>query len=149
MIATSANRWAIDLNWVRGKWVINKKAIINDGYYTLNGYPSVNVAASTGYLSKMYPNNFQKDVKYGNIQVKNIGYFIYTRIVFNLGGKPYQGVVRNTYGVENSHTLISWEKVQYLKNMKDYGYGISIEFDYGFDNKYFFGYQPMSATVGL
>jgi hypothetical protein len=52
------NRWNFNVNWVYGKWVVNSKTPIIDGYYKVSGYPSVNVASCTGYLSKIYPAAF-------------------------------------------------------------------------------------------
>lgn len=51
----------------------------------------------------------------------------------------YQGIVRTIYGVDNSQTLISWDKINYCKNLNDYGYGSTYDFNYGYGSKYFFG----------
>lgn len=75
----------MNVNWVKGKWVINSKQALDDGYYFANGYPSVNVAACSGYLAKLYPTSFANSWVYGSIQVKNIGYLAYNRIVYKVG----------------------------------------------------------------
>lgn len=138
---TGSERWRINVNWVKGQWVISNKELINDGYYFVTGYPSVATASATGYLARLYPNSFNSQWVYSAIEVKNIGYFVYNRVVYRLGGVAYQGVVRTTHGVENSHSLVSWDRVRYLKEKRDYGYGINYDWSYGLNSKYFFDYS--------
>ena len=79
--------------------------------------------------------------------MKNIGYFIYTRIIFKIDNTFYQGIVRSTHGVENSQTLISWDKVFYGVEKLDYGYGVTYTIDYGYSPKYFFDYNGNSIVT--
>lgn len=73
------------------------------------------MASCTGYLARLYPGSFVPGWIYGAIEVKNIGYFVYTRVIYRAGSLSYQGVVRTTYGVENSHSIISWDRVKLLR----------------------------------
>lgn len=141
------NRWRISLNWVRGNWIINQRSTVNDGYYTVSGYPSVHAASCTGYLARLYPTVFRSNWLYTSIQVKNIGYFVYSRVIYTVGSQAYQGVIRTTHGVENSHTLISWDRIHHIVPKTDYGYGHSVSWNYGYENKYFFNYGQQVITT--
>lgn len=142
-----SERWRLNVNWVRGAWVVVNKEIINDGYYFVTGYPSVGVASATGFLARLYPSSFRSNWVYSVIEVKNIGYFVYNRIVYRLDGAAYQAVVRTTHGVENSHTLISWDRCRFLREKRDYGYGISYDWSYGLNSRYFFDYDVRPFVV--
>lgn len=121
--------------------------MVNDGYYFVTGYPSVHVASCTGYLARLYPTSFIPGWLYGSIEVKNIGYFVYTRVIYRLGSYSYQAIVRTTYGVENSHSLISWDKVKIIREKQDYGYGVVYDWNYGLSSTYFFDYvYPVVQT---
>lgn len=138
---TGSDRWRINVNWVKGQWVISNKELINDGYFFVTGYPSVATASATGYLARLYPTSFNSQWVYSAIEVKNIGYFVYNRVIYRLGDVAYQGVVRTTHGVENSHSLVSWDRVKYIREKKDYGYGVNYEWSFGLNSKYFFDYS--------
>lgn len=125
---------------MRGEWRLVSRELVNDGYYFVNGYPSVHAASCTGYLARLYPTSFNPGWLYSSIEVKNIGYFVYTRVLYSLGAYSYQGIVRTTYGVENSHSLISWDRVKILREKKDYGYGETYDWSYGLNSRYFFDY---------
>jgi hypothetical protein len=142
LVLTEAYRWTVTLNWVKGQWVINNKELINDGYFFVSGYPSVAVASTTGFLARLYPTSFNSQWVYTAIEVKNIGYFVYNRVIYRLGNVAYQGIVRTTHGVENSHSLISWDRVRFLREKRDYGYGIQYDWSYGLGSRYFFDYVP-------
>lgn len=148
---TGAERWRINVNWVKGEWIISNKELINDGYFFVTGYPSVATASATGYLARLYPTSFNSQWVYGAIEVKNIGYFVYNRIVYRIGGQAYQGVVRTTHGVENSHSLVSWDRLRFLREKQDYGYGVNYEWNFGLNSRYFFDYavQPIQITTVL
>lgn len=148
-VALSANnRWNFNVNWVRGQWVLVSRELVNDGYYFVTGYPSVNVASCTGYLARLYPGSFNAGWLYGAIEVKNIGYFVYTRVVYRVGVYAYQGIVRTTHGVENSHSLISWDRIRQLKDRRDYGYGDLYDWSYGLNSRYFFDYVAQPVVIG-
>lgn len=119
--------------------MVNKE-LANDGYYFVSGYPSVQVASCTGYLARLYPTAFVPGWLYSAIEVRNIGYFVYTRVVYKIASVSYQAVVRTTWGVENSHELISWDRVRFLREKKDYGYGDVYDWSYGLSPRYFFDY---------
>ena len=144
---SSGSRWRYNINWVQGNWIVQQKVVIQDGYYAIAGYPSVNAASCTGYLAKLYPSVFRSSWVYSSIEVKNIGYFIYNRVVYRVNNIAYEGVIRTTYGVENSHSLISWGKVQHIVFKNDYGYGANVNWNYGYDNRYFFDYKVQVETV--
>ena len=143
---TGLQRWNFNLNWVSGQWVLVTKELVNDGYYFVTGYPSVQVASCTGYLARLYPTAFVSGWLYSAIEVKNIGYFVYTRVVYRIGSISYQAVIRTTCGVENSHSLISWDRVRYLREKNDYGYGNIYDWSYGLSSRYFFDYV-LTPTV--
>jgi len=146
-----SERWRINANWVKGAWVLSSKEVVSDGYYFVTGYPSVATASTTGYLARLYPTSFNSQWIYSAIEVKNIGYFVYNRIIYRLGGIAYQGIVRTTHGVENSHTLISWDKCKFLRAKQDYGYGINYDWTYGYNSRFFFDYsvQPVVSQVQI
>jgi len=112
---TNSQRWRINANWSKGQWVVNSRQNIDDGYYHITGYPSVNVASCSGYLARVYPSWFASQWVYGSIEVKNIGYLVYNRIVYKSDKSAWQGVVRTTHGIKNSHTLISWDEVKTIR----------------------------------
>lgn len=58
---------------------------------------------------------------YSAIEVRNFGYFSYTRAVYKIGSVSYQAVVKTTWGFENSHSLISWNRVRFIREKRDYG----------------------------
>jgi hypothetical protein len=62
------------------------------------------------------------------------------RSIYDFGDYCYQGVVRSTYGVENSHTLVSWDRVNSYKKKSDYGYGSVYDYNYGYDFSYLYGH---------
>ncbi len=99
VVLTGSQRWNFNINWIRGEWRLVSRELVNDGYYFVNGYPSVHVASCTGYLARLYPSLFNPGWLYSSIEVKNIGYFVYTRVIYNFGVYSYQGIVRTTYGV--------------------------------------------------
>lgn len=144
---TRSERWRINVNWVKGQWIISNKELINDGYYFVTGYPSVATASATGYLARLYPSSFNSQWVYSAIEIKNIGYFVYNRVIYRLGNVAYQGIVRTTIGVENSHSLVSWDRVRYLRDEKDYGYGINYDWSYGLNSKYFFDYSTPAVIL--
>ena len=84
---------------MKGAWVVVSKEIINDGYFFVTGYPSIGIASTTGFLARLYPASFNSDWVYSAIEVKNIGYFVYNRVIYRLGGDAWQAVVRTTHGV--------------------------------------------------
>lgn len=49
--------------------------------------------------------------------------------------------------MESSHTLISWDKVKYLRELKDYGYGVNYDWSYGLNSRYFFDYSVQQVEV--
>lgn len=159
VVVNHGERWRLNVNWVRGAWVVANKELINDGYFFVTGYPSVATASATGFLARLYPNWFNSQWIYSAIEVRNIGYFVFNRVVYRIGGSAYQAVVRTTHGVENSHTLISWDRCRFLRVRDDYGYGIHYDWSYGLDSRFFFDYrvqpvvqvnvQPVEVNVNV
>ena len=92
-------------------------------------------------MARLYSASFKSNWVYCAIEVKNIGYFVYNRVIYRLGGAAWQAVVRTTHGVENSHTLISWDRCRFLREKNDYGYGVNQDWSYGFNSRYFFDYK--------
>lgn len=144
---TGYQRWNFNINWIRGQWVLVNRELANDGYYFITGYPSIQVASCTGYLARLYPTAFVSGWLYSAIEVRNIGYFAYTRAVYKIGSASYQAVVRTTWGVENSHSLISWDRVRFIREKRDYGYGDVYDWSYGLSSRYFFDYVVAVPTV--
>ncbi len=98
-------------------------------------------------MARLYPSYFSSSKWiYSSIGVKNIGYFIYTRIIFKIDNQFYQGIVRSTHGVENSQTLISWDRIFYGVDKSDYGYGFVYTINYGYSPKYFYDYTGNSIV---
>ena len=91
-------------------------------------------------MARLYPTAFVSGWLYSAIEIKSIGYFVYTRVVYRIGSVSYQAVIRTTYGVENSHSLISWDRIRLLREKTDYGYGEIYDWSYGLSPRYFFDY---------
>jgi len=138
VLISGKNRWQVTLSWVDSKWVVSSKQPFNDGYFATEGYPSAISASCTGFLSKIYPQNFLSNYVYVLIETKNIGVSIYNRIVYDLGDKSVEAIVQVTFGVESSHILNSWKPLVFLRKDRDYGYGVDHSFDYGLDKSYFY-----------
>ena len=113
----------------------------------VTGYPSVQVASCKEYLARLYPTAFIPGWLYSAIEVINIGYFSYTRAVCKIGSASYQAAVRTTWGVENSHSLISWDRVRFIREKRDYGYDDIYDWSYGLSSRHFFDYVVAVPTV--
>ena len=143
VVIKGGRRWKVTVAW-EGKWVAKRKTVVNDGYYVVRGQPSVGVEGCTGYQQKLHPKLFSNGHTYALIEVKNIGYLLYTRIVYDLGSNGmYEGVVRNTYGIDNSYVEVAWGKINKKEVMgkdKDYGYGGVIKSGrhHGYAARFFF-----------
>jgi hypothetical protein len=107
-------------------------------------------------LSKLYPTEFSNKWNYVSIEAKNVGFFSYSRAIYNFSGKAYQGVVRTTHNVSNSQTLISWDLVNHIENATEVlniKIGVNYDWTFGLNPNYFFNFtgqvQSTSAAPSV
>ena len=127
---TESGRWQITLEWQDGEWVVVSKQPYKDGYFKAKGYPSASVAAASGFLKKLYPQQMGEGYVYASIETKSVGVSIYFRFVYKFKGLVIEAVVKKVYGVKSSHVLQSWRIINGLKDKVDYGYGSDYTFSY-------------------
>lgn len=142
---TESGRWQITVEWQEGAWIVVSKQPYKDGYYKAMGYPSAAVAASSGFLKKLYPKQFGEGYIYASIETKNVGVAIYIRVVYKFKGLVIEAVVKKVYGVRSSHVLQSWKIINGLKDKKDYGYGSDYKYSYNVPKELL--YQDSEPTM--
>ncbi len=140
---SETGRWQITIEWQEGKWVVVSKQPYTEGYYKAYGYPSSSVASCTGFLARLYPSYFGEGWLYASIETKAVGVNLYSRLVYQTGGKFVEAVVGQTYGVDNSHVLYSWKFLSVLRQRPEYGYGKTYDFSYHIDQKYLYNYKTL------
>lgn len=140
-----SGRWQITVEWQDGKWVIVSKQPYKDGYYKAKGYPSALAAAGTGFLKKLYPQQFGNGFVYASIETKNVGVSIFIRFVYKFKGLWIEAVVKKVYGVKASHVLHSWKIVNGLKEKKEFGYGTIYDYSYNVPKNLLYREAPMTV----